>query len=155
MPSKTDLSRPLIIPAQRAARRWHPSVAAGLTPASLASLLQQADAGYADPYLTLAEEMEERSPHYAAVLNTRKRAVLGLPRSVEAASDDARDVELRDAVETHLVKSPAFGRLLAGALDALGKGYSAVEIRWDTRQSPWAPRDISRLERVPQKKRGE
>ena len=92
--------------------------------------------------------MEERSPHYAAVLNTRKRAVLGLPRSVEAASDDARDVELRDAVETHLVKSPAFGRLLASALDALGKGYSAVEIRWDTRQSPWAPRDISRADRA-------
>jgi len=148
MPSKTDLSRPLITPEQRAARRWRPSVAAGLTPADLVILLQQADAGYPDAYLTLAEEMEERSPHYAAVLNTRKRAVLGLPRSVEAASDDPGDVERRDAVERHLVKSPAFGRLLAGLLDALGKGYGAVEIRWDARQAPWAPRDISRAERA-------
>lgn len=129
-------------------RRITDAVAQGMTPARLTSILRAAVAGDAHGYLTLAEEMEERSPHYAGVLGTRKRAVLGLPRVVEAVSDAAEDVARRDAVETHLVHSPAFGRLLAGLLDALGKGYSAVEIRWDTTRTPWAPRDLSRLERA-------
>jgi phage gp29-like protein len=33
-------------------------------------------------------------------------------------------------------------------LDALGKGYSVAEIRWDTEQAPWSPRDRSRHERA-------
>ncbi len=147
--AKRDLSREVAtISLTGIRRRFADTVAPGLNPQKLASILTAAIHGDAHAYLTLAEEMEERSPHYAAVLNTRKRAVLGLPRSVEAASDDPHDVELRDAVETHLVKSPAFGRLCAGLLDALGKGYSAVEIRWDTRHSPWAPRDQNRHERA-------
>jgi phage gp29-like protein len=145
-----ELTRPVIVDsAVGHHRRWQYSVASGLTPARLSSLLLQANAGYAVEYLTLAEEMEERSPHYAAVLNTRKRAVLGLPRSVEAASDRRRDVNLAETVETYLVKTPAFGQLLAGLLDALGKGYAAVEVRWDTQQSPWTPRHgKTRLERA-------
>lgn len=129
-------------------RRMSEAVAPGLTPARLANIVRAADAGDASAYLTLAEEMEERSPHYAGVLGTRKRAVIGLQRMVESASDDPRDVELRDAIETHIVKSPAFGRLLSALLDSLGKGFAAVEIRWDTGQAPWAPRDRSRLERA-------
>lgn len=129
-------------------RRMSEAVAHGLTPARLANIVRAADAGDASAYLTLAEEMEERSPHYAGVLGTRKRAVIGLQRMVESASDDPRDVELRDAIETHIVKSPAFGRLLAALLDGLSKGFAVAEIRWDTGQTPWAPRDRSRLERA-------
>lgn len=147
--SKKDLTREIAaVSLTGVRRRLADAIAPGLTPARLAGILRSADAGDASAYLTLAEEMEERSPHYAGVLGTRKRAVLGLQRMVEAASDDPRDVELRDAVEAHLVKTPAFGRLLGGMLDALGKGYSAVEIRWDTDRAPWAPRDRSRLERA-------
>ena len=45
-------------------------------------------------YLTLAEEIEERNLHYGSVLATRKLAVAGRDATVEAASDDKRDVEL-------------------------------------------------------------
>ena len=146
---KADLSREIAtVSLAGVRRRFADTVAAGLTPARLASILRSAADGDAQAYLTLAEEMEERSPHYYGVLGTRKRAVLGLQRMVESASDDPHDVELRDAVEAHLVKTPAFGRLLGGLLDALGKGYSAVEIRWDTEQTPWSPRDRSRKERA-------
>lgn len=147
--AKTELTRPLLIDsAVRGQRRWQYSVATGLTPTTMAALLQNAAAGDAVDYLTLAEEMEERHAQYTGVLGIRKRAVLGLSRSVMAASDAPRDVELRDAVELHLVQSPAFTRLLAGCLDALGKGYAAVEIRWDTTRKPWAPRDQDRLNRA-------
>lgn len=144
---KSDLGREIAtVTLTGVRRRLADAVAQGLTPQRLAHILRQAADGDAHAYLTLAEEMEERSPHYAGVLGTRKRAVIGLQRMVESASDDPHDVALRDAVETHLVKPPAFGRLLGALLDALGKGFSVAEIRWETEQLPWAPRDRSRLE---------
>ena len=106
------------------------SIASGLTPQRLAALLRAAAEGSQRDCLTLAEEMEERDPHYAAVLGVRKRAVSGLEPAVEAASDDAGDVALADAVR-ELARAPAFGVLLDDCLDALGKGFSAVEIIWD------------------------
>lgn len=145
--SAADLQRE-IVTLTGVRRRLTDAVAPGLTPARLAGLLAAAVDGDAFAYLTLAEEMEERSPQYAAVLGTRKRAVLGLPYQLEAASDDARDVELRDAVETHLIKAPTFMTLKGSLLDALGKGYAAVEVCWDTKQTPWAPRDASSARRA-------
>lgn len=143
----TDLNRE-IVTLTGPRRRLTDAVAPGLTPVHLAGLLRSAVEGDAFAYLTLAEEMEERSPQYAAVLSTRKRAVLGLPYRLEAASDDARDVELRDAVEAHLIRAPGFTGLLGALLDALGKGYAAVEVCWDTQQTPWAPRDQDRSRRA-------
>ena len=65
----------------------HESMAIGLTPRRLAAILRMAAEGdyQHDDYLTLAEEMEERDPHYAAVLGVRKRAVSGLDPAVESA----------------------------------------------------------------------
>ena len=53
---------------------WTQTVASGLTPERLARLLQDAAEGSPEAYLTLAEEIEEREPHYRSVLGTRKRA---------------------------------------------------------------------------------
>lgn len=118
-------------------------IAGNLTPTRLAQILIDADTNEPRYYLTLAEEMEEREPHYASVLGTRKRAISGLPVSVEAASDDAGDVKLADAVR-ELTRAPAFGDMVDDALDALGKGYSAVEIMWN-RGAQWT---IDRYERI-------
>lgn len=117
---------------------WRGQIARGLTPAGLAQILDSASQGNAHDYLTLAEEMEERDPHYASVLSTRKRAVLGLERKIESPTDKLRDRKITDAVRT-LIADPAFGRLLPALLDALGKGYSAVELVWNTDASPWTP----------------
>jgi phage gp29-like protein len=119
---------------------WSESVASGLTPARLARILRQAIEGDATEYLILAEEMEERDLHYSSVLSTRKRAVAGIDPTVEAASDDARDVEIADAVRG-LVRAPEFPSLVTDLLDALGKGYSACEIIWDRTDSRWTPRE--------------
>lgn len=113
-------------------------MAANLTPTLLAQVLAEAVEDWPRNYLTLAEEMEERDWHYACVLGTRKRAVSGLPVTVEAASDSAQDKKLADAVR-ELVRAPAFGELLDDCLDALGKGYSAVEIVWDRSGATWTP----------------
>ena len=105
------------------------SVSATLDPARLRSILNAAAQGDHYSYLTLAEEMEEKDPHYAAVLGTRKRAVSGLPVVVEAASEDERDEQLAEAVR-ELVEAPEFSDMLDDLLDAIGKGFSVAEPIW-------------------------
>ena len=113
-------------------------VSSGLTPRRLAVLLQQAADGDLQAYLTLAEEMEERDPHYASVLRTRKLAVSGLPVQVLAASDSAEDAAKAAFIEA-LTQAPEFSELVDDLLDGLGKGYSVCEMLWQTHQTPWQP----------------
>jgi phage gp29-like protein len=111
----------------RPAFAFHPGD--GLTPARLAQIHRDAAQGDARRYLELAEDIEERDLHYAGVLATRKRAVAQLPITVEAASDDPRHVEHADFVRRWLdreVLQPA----LFDALDAIGKGFSVLELVW-------------------------
>ena len=130
---KAELTKEFAAPQLTGVRQaWHDSVSIALTPQRLANLLLDSTNGDEYDYLTLAEEMEEREPHYASVLGTRKRAAAQLPCSVEAASDDAADQRMADAVRA-LTDMPEFEDLLIDLMDALGKGWSAVEIVWDTR----------------------
>lgn len=139
--TKSDLDREIATVSQAGPRQPRLDiVSSGLTPARLATLLLQANAGDTEAYLTLAEEMEERELHYASVLQTRRLAVSGQPYIVESASDSPHDVELADAVRTYIRAAPGFIPLIEALLDALGKGISVVEILWDTTRIPWAPR---------------
>ncbi|SDI83755.1 Mu-like prophage protein gp29 [Pseudomonas flavescens] len=117
---------------------WHPSVASGLTPGRLATILQAAAEGNAHDYLTLAEEMEERDLHYASVLGTRRLGLGGLQVRIEAFSDDAEDVRRADALR-ELVDAPEFGEMQSDLTDALGKGYAVNEIIWDRSGKTWTP----------------
>ena len=90
-------------------------------------------------FLILAEEMEERDPHYFSVLGTRKRAISGIMPQVEAASDSKRDVEIAEAVREEIAEHPGFADLVEDLLDALGKGFSVVEIDWARSASRWTP----------------
>lgn len=138
-PVKTrELTREQAAPTLTGIRSiWNETMASGLTPQRLASLLMAAADGDHHAYLTLAEEMEERDLHYAAELGKRKLAVSRLPITVESATDSALDKELADAVRT-LIKGTGFRALLKDLLDAIGKGFSVVEILWST-GSQWKP----------------
>ena len=140
--SQTGLTREAGAPTMTGVRQvWRgESIASGLTPQRLAAiLLATYDTDYQHyDLLMLAEEMEERDPHYAAVLGVRKRAIGKLQPAVEAASDDPFDVDLADAVRM-LARKPEFGEMLDDCLDALGKGVSAVEIIWDRSGPMWMP----------------
>lgn len=112
----------------------HP--AAGLTPPRLARILRES--AEADPlrYLELAQDMEERDLHYAGVLGIRKRQVAGLVISVEAASEDPRDVAAADLVREFINRDTLADELI-DVLDAVGKGFSVTEIGWDTSEGQW------------------
>jgi len=116
----------------------HPSV--GLTPEKLGAILRQAEFGDPFLYLELAEEMEEKDLHYLAVLGTRKETIAGLQLSVRPASGDADDIRNADMVRDLLLGGTLnLASVLFDILDALGKGFSATEIIWDTSGREWAP----------------
>lgn len=117
----------------------HPAV--GLTPARLAVLLREAEDGDATAYLELAEEMEEKDPHYRSVLATRKNQVAGLDLQVDAASDSAEHVKHADLVRAWLDRDELRDEL-TDILDAVGKGFSQTEIIWDTSSSQWLPQRL-------------
>lgn len=108
---------------------WANSIASGLTPQKLASILKAANEGDNRDLLTLAEEMEERDTHYASVLGQRKRAVSGIDQIVAAGGTDAKAKGAVDAVE-ELVTAPIFDDMIDNLLDALSKGYAAVQPIW-------------------------
>jgi phage gp29-like protein len=108
----------------------------GLNPQRLASILKEADAGQPLRYLELAETVEERDPHYMALLGKRRRAVSQLPVKVKAASDKPHHRQHADYIEKW-VKRPGLKSALFDMLDAIGKGYSFTEIIWDTSMGSW------------------
>ena len=110
----------------------------GLNPIRLANILREADQGDPVRYLELAEVIEERDPHYLGVLGTRRRSVSQIEITVEAASDEAFDVELANMVRQWLDRDELSDELF-DILDSIGKGYSFTEIIWDTSEGQWQP----------------
>jgi phage gp29-like protein len=117
----------------------HPSI--GLTPERLIAIQREAEAGDPYLYLELAEEMEEKDLHYLAVIGTRKQAVAGADLIVTAASAAAADQRAADLVRDFLGGGAIdLESALYDMLDAIGKGFSATEIVWDTAGREWIPK---------------
>ena len=113
-------------------------IADSLTPARLGALMRDADRGDMRAYLTLAEEMEEREPHYASVLATRKLGVSGAVPTVIAPSDQPDDLAITEDLE-QLVADPQFEGLVLDCMDAIAKGFAMVEILWQRDARHWHP----------------
>lgn len=113
----------------------------GLNPERLARIMREADQGNAKAYLEMAEEIEEKDTHYISVIGTRKRAVSQLDIMVEPASDDKADVDNAKIIEDWLRRDQLESELF-DILDAIGKGYSATEIIWDTSEDQWLPKEL-------------
>lgn len=121
----------------------HP--AQGLTPGRLASILRQAENDDPVAYLELAQDMEEKDLHYLSVLGTRKRQVVQLEMTVEAASDDAADVANADLIRDWL-KRDTLDDDLFDIMDAVGKGFSLCELVWDMSERQWWPQRIEHVD---------
>ena len=119
----------------------HPSI--GLTPERLTGILQQAEFGDPYSYLELAEDMEEKDLHYLAVLGTRKNAVAQLDLVVRSVSSSAEDQRAAAMVREMICDGPIqLDSVLFDILDAVGKGFSATEIMWDTSGREWFPAQL-------------
>ncbi len=107
----------------------HPS--RGLTPAKLARILEDAEHGDIVAQHELFQDMEEKDAHLFSEMSKRKRAILTLPWDVvpprnasKAEEDDA--AWLREA----LLDMADLDDLFLDALDAIGHGFSAIELEW-------------------------
>lgn len=118
----------------------HP--ADGLTPQRLASILRAAAEGEPEAYFELAEDIEERDLHYAAVMATRKRSVAQLPITVAAASDSAEHTKhaalIQSWIDDEILRASLFDML-----DAIGKGISVMEIEWKYHAGHLCPRELT------------
>lgn len=116
-------------------------VSSRMTPEKLLRLMAAADEGDPFEYLALAEEIEEKEPHYTSVLGTRRRAVAQMEITVEAASSDPVDEEnaqmVRDLLDRDTIEDEIFD-----ILDAIGKGFSANELIWDMSERQWSVKNV-------------
>lgn len=110
----------------------------GLNPVKLANILRAADMGEPRAYYELAEQIEERDPHYVGVLATRKRSVAQIDVTVEAASDDSEHVAHADMIRNWIDRDELADETF-DILDAIGKAESWTEIIWDTSMGQWQP----------------
>ncbi|MDF1583884.1 MAG: DUF935 domain-containing protein [Methyloprofundus sp.] len=116
----------------------HPS--RGLTPAQLSKILQDAEQGNLIAQAALFQDMEEKDGHIQAEMHKRKMAVIGLDWSLipphnaseaERAATALLEARIRDMLDVE--------DMLFDALDAIGHGYSCLELEWKQDNIGWFP----------------
>lgn len=138
-PRPQDLERvraaATVVGVRPAVQAYH---VADTSPAMLGSLMAAADSGNSMAWQILATEIERRDLHYLGVLGTRKRTISQLPITVEPASESAEHKRhadfVREWIDTGLLQTSLFD-----ALDAIGKGWSVLEIAWETKPGSIRP----------------
>lgn len=114
----------------------------GLTPIRLASIFKEADQGDVLRQMELFEEIEEKDPHLASQLQTRKLAVSGLEWEIQAYSESEQDKEIALFVEKVLNDLENFDEIIVDILDAIGKGISFSELDWIFCHDHWVIKNI-------------
>lgn len=125
---------------------WAGSVAGGLTPMRMAAILRNCDQGQIDDFLILAEEMEERDPHYLSVLGTRKRIISAVKPKVIAAGESTEEKRIAQAVEDRIANHDGWSKMVEDLLDALGKSFAVIEIDWRSDANEWWPGAFNRVD---------
>jgi phage gp29-like protein len=113
------------------AERWSSYPSAGLTPPRLAEIFREADQGYTQRQMELFEEMEEKDAHLAALLQTRKMAVLSLDYEVLPCAQTPEDEKVADLVGEMVYRISSLEAAFLDLLDAIGKGFALSEIVWE------------------------
>ncbi|MDA8483602.1 DUF935 domain-containing protein [Pseudomonas resinovorans] len=116
----------------------HPS--SGLTPPRLAAILKAAEAGDIRAQCELFQDMEEKDAHLLAEIGKRRRALTTVDWEVipprEASATEQAEADWLNEVLQDL---PDFEDLLFDLLDAIGKGFSCIELDWARYGSEWLP----------------
>jgi phage gp29-like protein len=125
-----------------------------LDPSVLARAFAAADQGDITHQAALFELIEDQDAHVFGELSKRRRSVTGLGWQL-TPRDDANQAEIDRTAELSEMLSaiPNFEDALFDITDAIGKGFSALEINW-TPGEVWLPRPADgrrALEWVPQR----
>lgn len=118
---------------------WREYVTQGLTPQRLTALLREADGGDVARQSELFEQMEEKDAHLLGEGEKRRNAILDIEFKVSPASEDSRDVKVAEFVQETIDSFTDWDDTLIALQDSIGKGFSALEIAWDTSSGQATP----------------
>ncbi|MBI3677384.1 MAG: DUF935 domain-containing protein [Proteobacteria bacterium] len=110
-----------------------------LTPQKLTSIFTEADQGSVWRQAELFEEMLEKDLHLFSVIGTRISAVSKLKWEILPSGDDDKAREAADFAKDAINGLENFKDNLKDVLDAVGKGFSALEIMWELRGGSHLP----------------
>jgi len=121
----------------------------GLTPERLAEILKEADGGCVWRQMELFSEMEEKDTHLFSVLQTRKLALCGLDFEIVPVDESRRQKKIAEFLKEKLEAIENFNEALFDLMDAVGKGFSVLEIIYEYADGEiW----VKRLEFIEQKR---
>lgn len=120
----------------------HPS--RGLTPARLAAIFIEAEQGSLIAQAELFQDMREKDTHIGAELSKREMAVKKLDWELRPPRDATASEKKNTKVLQDLITDEIdVGNLRMDALDAIGHGYSCIELGWGrTNQGLWYPNQV-------------
>lgn len=117
----------------------HPS--AKITPSKLKQILDDAENGDIQAQHQLFMDIEEQDSSIAANIMTRKRSVLTLDwRIVEPRNATPAEEKLQAEIDELFYQYPNLEDLFMDLMDAVGHGFSALEIQWAQVDGKWIPK---------------
>lgn len=120
----------------------HPSK--GLTPARLAEIFIRAEQGDLIAQAELFQDMREKDTHIGAELSKREMAVKKLDWELRPPRNATATEKKNTKILQELISDEIdVGNLRMDALDAIGHGYSCIELGWGrTSLDKWYPKQI-------------
>ena len=102
-----------------------------ITPSKLKSILEDAENGDITAQHELFMDIEEQDSAIGANIQTRKRAILTLDwRIAEPRNATPAEEKLQTEIDELFYQYPNLENLLMDMMDAVGHGFSALEIEW-------------------------
>lgn len=141
---RADIKEPQTAKLAALHREFSGHPAKGLTPAKLATILQNAEQGDLTAQAELFLDIQERDAHIFSEMSKRKRAVLVPDWSIKpprnATTQEKADAEY--AAE-YLEDLDGFEDLLLDLMEGLGHGFAPVEIDgWHRYGNEWFPNEF-------------
>ncbi|MDP8079525.1 DUF935 domain-containing protein [Phocoenobacter skyensis] len=114
-----------------------------ITPAKMKSIFDDAEAGNIKEQHELFADIEERDSAILANIQTRKRAVLGVDWAIVSPREATpQEDKLRDEIEALFYQFSNLEDLMVDCMDAVGHGFSALEIEWKFNGKQWLPKQF-------------
>jgi len=113
-----------------------------LTPQRMKAYLTEAESGNIASQAAMFEKMEEKDGELDAHLRTRKSGVTRCEWNISPADDSPEAEEAAELCREVLDELRDLRKAVFDLLDAVPKGFSALEIDWETSADRWRPVDL-------------
>ncbi|MGD2174994.1 MAG: DUF935 family protein [Candidatus Brocadiaceae bacterium] len=110
-----------------------------LTPRRIKRMLLAAEGGDLSAQAELFERMEEKDGELDAYLRTRKAGVARLRHDIQPAGSGSEARQAADLCRELVDETADMEQAIFDLLDAIPKGFSVLEIDWQTERRRWRP----------------